>query len=45
MIGIPKSVVVSKRSIEEGNFEVKDRKTGEMTQKPFFDIVEGDFTI
>ncbi len=45
LIGIPKSVVVSKRSIEEGNFEVKDRKTGEMTQKPFFDIVEGDFTI
>jgi prolyl-tRNA synthetase len=44
LIGIPISIVVSKRSIEEGNFEVKDRKTGEMTQKPFFDIVDGDFT-
>ena len=45
LIGIPKSIVVSKRSIEDGNFEVKDRKTGEMTHKSFFDIVEGDFSV
>jgi len=45
LIGIPTSVVVSKRSIEDGNFEVKDRKTGEMTHKSFFDIVEGNFTL
>ena len=45
LIGIPISVVVSKRSLENGNFEVKDRKTGEMTQKAFFDIVEGDFNV
>jgi prolyl-tRNA synthetase len=45
LIGIPYSVVVSKRSIEDGNFEVKDRKTGEMTHKSFFDIVEGDFNV
>lgn len=45
LIGIPYSVVVSKRSIEDGNFEVKDRKTGGMTHKSFFDIVEGDFNV
>jgi prolyl-tRNA synthetase len=43
LIGIPTSVVVSKRALEEGQFEVKDRKTGEMTHKMFSDIVEGDF--
>lgn len=42
LIGIPTSVIVSKRSIGDGNFEVKDRKTGEMTHRSFFDIVEGD---
>lgn len=45
LIGIPTSVVISKRSVESGNFEVKDRKTGEMTHKSFFDIVEGDFNV
>lgn len=45
LIGIPFSVVVSKRSVEDGNFEVKSRKTGEMTHKSFFDIVEGDFNL
>lgn len=45
LIGIPYQIVVSKRSIEDGNFEVKSRKTGEMTHKSFFDIVEGDFTV
>lgn len=43
LIGIPTSIIVSKRSVEEGNHEVKDRKTGEVTHKSFFDIVEGDF--
>jgi prolyl-tRNA synthetase len=45
LIGIPYCVVVSKRSIENGNFEVKNRKTGEMTHKSFFDIVEGDLGV
>jgi prolyl-tRNA synthetase len=45
LIGIPTSIIVSKRSVEDGNHEIKDRKTGEMTHKSFFDIVEGDITL
>ncbi|HRY62514.1 MAG TPA: His/Gly/Thr/Pro-type tRNA ligase C-terminal domain-containing protein, partial [Candidatus Paceibacterota bacterium] len=32
LIGIPKRIIVSQRGIEEGSFEMKDRKTGEVTK-------------
>jgi prolyl-tRNA synthetase len=45
LIGIPISIIVSKRSVEDGNHEIKSRKSGEMTHKSFFDIVEGDVKV
>lgn len=41
LIGIPKRIIVSQRGIEEGKFEMKDRKTGEVTsvtEKELFDL-------
>jgi prolyl-tRNA synthetase len=43
LIGVPVQIIVSKRSVDDGNHEVKNRKTGEVTHKTFSDIVEGDF--
>lgn len=42
MLGIPTQIIVSKRGLLEGKFEIKNRKTKEVTYKTFFDIVEGD---
>ncbi len=42
MLGIPTQVIVSKKALLEGQFEIKDRKTKQVTYKTFFDIVEGD---
>jgi prolyl-tRNA synthetase len=42
MLGIPTQIIVGKKSLLEGKFEIKDRKSGEVTYKTFFDIVEGD---
>jgi len=42
MLGIPTQIIVSKKGLLEGKFEIKDRKTGQVTYKTFFDIVEGD---
>jgi prolyl-tRNA synthetase len=42
MLGIPRQVIVSKKALLEGKFEIKDRKTKQVTYKTFFDIVEGD---
>jgi prolyl-tRNA synthetase len=42
MLGIPTQIIVSKRGLLEGKFEIKDRKTKGVTYKTFFDIVEGD---
>ena len=42
MLGIPTQIIVSKRGLLEGKFEIKDRKSKEVTYKTFFDIVEGD---
>jgi prolyl-tRNA synthetase len=42
MLGIPTQIIVSKRGLLEGKFEIKDRKTKKVTYKTFFDIVEGD---
>lgn len=42
MLGIPTQIIVSKKALQEGKFEIKDRKSGEVTYKTFFDIVEGD---
>ena len=42
MLGIPTQVIVSKKALLEGKFEIKDRKTKAVTYKTFFDIVEGD---
>lgn len=41
LIGIPKRVIVSQRGLEEGKFEMKDRKTGEVkmiTEKELMDM-------
>jgi prolyl-tRNA synthetase len=43
MLGIPTQIIVGKKSLLEGKFEIKDRKSGKVTYKTFFDIVEGDF--
>ncbi len=45
MLGIPTQIIVGKKSLLEGKFEIKDRKSGEVTYKTFFDIVEGDLRI
>lgn len=42
MLGIPTQIIVSKKGLLEGKFEIKDRKTKQVTYKTFFDIVEGD---
>lgn len=42
MLGIPTQIIVSKKALLEGKFEIKDRKTKQVTYKTFFDIVEGD---
>ncbi len=42
MLGIPTQIIVSKRGLLEGKFEIKDRKSKGVTYKTFFDIVEGD---
>lgn len=42
MLGIPTQIIISKRGLLEGKFEIKDRKTKQVTYKTFFDIVEGD---
>lgn len=42
MLGIPIQIIVSKKALLEGKFEVRDRKSKEVTYKTFFDIVEGD---
>lgn len=42
MLGIPTQIIVSKKALLEGKFEIKDRKTKSVTYKTFFDIVEGD---
>ena len=42
LLGIPVQVIVSKKGLLEGKFEIKDRESGEVTYKTFFDIVEGD---
>jgi prolyl-tRNA synthetase len=42
MLGIPTQIIVSKKALTEGKFEIKDRKTKQVTYKTFFDIVEGD---
>ncbi len=42
MLGIPTQIIVSKKALLEGQFEIKDRKTKQVTYKTFFDIVEGD---
>lgn len=42
MLGIPTQVIVSKKALLDGKFEIKDRKTKQVTYKTFFDIVEGD---
>jgi prolyl-tRNA synthetase len=42
MLGIPTQIIVSKRGLIEGKFEIRDRKTKKVTYKTFFDIVEGD---
>jgi prolyl-tRNA synthetase len=43
MLGIPTQIIVGKKGLLEGKFEIKDRKTKKVTYKTFFDIVEGDF--
>ena len=45
LIGIPTQIIVSRRSVDDGNHEIKDRKTGDVTHKTFSDIVEGDFGV
>jgi len=35
LIGIPKQIIVGKKSLEEGKVEVKDRKNGEVEMKEF----------
>lgn len=42
MLGIPTQIIVGKKGLLEGKFEIKDRKSGQVTYKTFFDIVEGD---
>ena len=42
MLGIPTQIIVGKKGLLEGKFEIKDRKSKEVTYKTFFDIVEGD---
>ncbi len=42
MLGIPTQIIVGKKGLLEGKFEIKDRKSGKVTYKTFFDIVEGD---
>lgn len=42
MLGIPVQIIISKRGLLEGKFEIKDRKSKEVTYRTFFDIVEGD---
>ncbi|EOU3284543.1 proline--tRNA ligase [Vibrio harveyi] len=40
LIGIPHSIVIGDRSMKEGNFEYKNRRTGEKTAVAMADIVE-----
>ncbi len=42
MLGIPTQIIVGKKGLLEGKFEIKDRKSKEVTYKTFFDIVEGE---
>jgi prolyl-tRNA synthetase len=42
MLGIPTQIIIGKKGLLEGKFEIKDRKTKQVTYKTFFDIVEGD---
>lgn len=42
MLGIPTQIIVGKKGLLEGKFEIKERKSGKVTYKTFFDIVEGD---
>lgn len=41
LIGIPKQVVVSKKTVDLNKYEVKDRASGEVTQVSESDIVSG----
>ncbi|EPV1123469.1 proline--tRNA ligase [Vibrio harveyi] len=40
LIGIPHTIVIGDRSMKEGNFEYKNRRTGEKTAVAMSDIVE-----
>ncbi|USD54169.1 proline--tRNA ligase [Vibrio sp. SCSIO 43155] len=40
LIGIPHTIVIGDRSMKEGNFEYKNRRTGEKTAVAMADIVE-----
>ncbi|MDW2083998.1 His/Gly/Thr/Pro-type tRNA ligase C-terminal domain-containing protein, partial [Vibrio sp. 1640] len=40
LIGIPHTIVIGDRSMDEGNFEYKNRRTGEKTPVAMADIVE-----
>ncbi|MEF1309592.1 proline--tRNA ligase [Vibrio mytili] len=40
LIGVPHTVVIGDRSMKEGNFEYKNRATGDKTPVPMTDIVE-----
>lgn len=40
LIGIPHTIVIGDRSMKEGNFEYKNRRTGEKTAVTMADIVE-----
>jgi len=40
LIGVPHTVVIGDRSMDEGNFEYKNRRTGEKTPVAMTDIIE-----
>ncbi len=40
LIGVPHTIVIGDRSMKEGNFEYKNRRSGEKTAIAMADIVE-----
>ncbi|WP_282176814.1 proline--tRNA ligase [Vibrio nereis] len=40
LLGVPHTIIIGDRSMKEGNFEYKNRRTGDKTAVPMTDIVE-----
>ncbi|MGY0614103.1 proline--tRNA ligase [Vibrio sp. FJH11] len=40
LLGVPHTIIIGDRSMKEGNFEYKNRRSGEKTAVPMADIVE-----